>query len=364
MPLLAMATLCSAESHYAYLASAGHGEHAGLFLTEFNVETGQLEIAEKVAPAPHPFFLQLTATGSHLLAAYNLERGTAEPGYVVSYDIDPRTKKLQKRSQAETHGKLPLHLDLRPQGNALVVANYQTPTVSSVQVHSDGSLTASNRPQILAGSSIHPQRQAHSFPHSISFHPSGTLAYACDRGSDRIYSYRYTEEGLVPTDPPYLSVRPGSGPRHMAFHPDEKRAYVVNEIGGSVTTFSIDATTGSISEGPSYPLVPGTFHGENYSAEIALHPNSNYLYATNRGHDSISVFRVGNAAALEPIQNIPCGGQHPRYFAIDPTGKWLLCSNRHTDSVSIFSIDRVSGLLTATDKQLSIPVPLHLVFIR
>lgn len=356
------ATLADAEGLQAYLACAG--DNAGIHRIVFDPDEGNIALAERVADGPNPFFLGASSDGRFLYATCRDDSLGERSGIFQSYSISPDNGSLLLLEEVPTEGSIPVHFTIAPKGRFAAVSHYLTPTVLTLPLHPDGSLGTLTVPQTLEGSSIHPQRQSHSYPHSITFHPSSRFAYVCDRGSDRIATFAVDPitGQLASANPAYARLRPGAGPRHMAFHPDQKRAYVINEINGSITELTIDSKTGAVQEGPSYPTLPETFLGENFSAEVAVHPNGKTIYASNRGHDSIAVFAVGEGVELKRIQIVPSGGQHPRHFTIDPTGNWLLVSNRHSDRISVFRISLETGRLDSTDNDLLISQPLHLVF--
>ena len=343
-----------------YLGSAAPAPAAGLYRAHFDPDTGTFSDLRQLAP-DQPFFFRLSTDG-HTLYATGHEGASETPGVLRSYSVKA-DKSLTLTDTQTFPGKVPLHLSLSPDARFALVANYLTANVHSLPLLPGGDLAPAVDTVTLTGSGIHPDRQNHAYPHSVNYSPDGRFAFVCDRGADRIASYAVNvEHGTLTALERQVMTRPGSGPRHLAFHPDGQRAYVINEINGSLTAYHYDRTTGHLQEGPSYPTVATDDATLNFSAEVAVHPQGGYVYTSNRGPDTLTVFAVGAGTQLEWIQTIPSGGQHPRYFAIDPTGRWLLCSNRHSDRVTIFALNPQTGQLTPTPQHLDLPVPLGLAF--
>lgn len=349
-----------------FVGSAGGPEQApGLFAATFDSTTGTLTAPARLATG-QPFFFLLNRAGDRLYATGHDGEG-ATPSVLRTYAVDPASAALTLRAIQPLGGKVPVHATLTPDAHFALVAHYLTPTVVCLAVpcggpaHPAPSTVAAS--VTLTGASLSPDRQDHAYPHSVNLSPDGHFAYVCDRGADRIAAFVLDRAtgALTPLDRPILT-RPGAGPRHLTFHPDGTRAYVVNEINGSLTVYRHDPVSGHLTEGASYPAIPGDFTGENLSAEVRVHPNGRFVYVSNRGPDTLAGFAIGDGDRLSPVQTIASGGAHPRYFVIDPTGRWLLCSNRLSDSVTVFALNPSSGRLTRTAHPLTVPTPLGLVF--
>jgi 6-phosphogluconolactonase len=181
-----------------------------------------------------------------------------------------------------------------------------------------------------------------------------------DLGADKIFIYRFNAQdgSLAPNNPPFANIAPGSGPRHLAFHPNGKWIYVISEIASTVTAFNWNPENGALEEFQTVSALPENFKGVNTSAEIAVHPNGKFLYASNRGDDSVAIFAIDQTTGkLTLVGHISCGGKTPRFFTFDPTGKWLLCSNHGSDNTVVFRVDEKTGKLTQTGQPVSVPYP-------
>jgi len=216
------------------------------------------------------------------------------------------------------------------------------------------------------GSSVNHERQLGPHAHMINVTPDNRFALAADLGLDQLLVYRFdaTNGSLAPNDPPFGKVNPGLGPRHFAFHPDGKYVYVISEMGSAITTFSYSARDGNLQEIETVSTLPKDFKGKNYCAEIAVHPSGKFLYASNRGHDSIAVLAIDAAkGALTPIEHVSTQGKTPRNFAIDPTGSYIFAANQDTNNIVIFRIDPKSGRLTPTGEMVEVGSPVCVTFV-
>ncbi|MBK1879329.1 lactonase family protein [Pelagicoccus mobilis] len=342
-----------------YIASADNEGQAGIYLAHFDPNDGSLSTPSKLI-GERPFFFKLSANGEHLYLTTH--QGQSDNAAALhSYRIEPDNT-LAPLNSVPFPGRIPLHIDLHPEGTHALVANYLTPTVVSIAIREDGSLSQVTDEVTLTGSSIHPKRQDHSYPHSSFFSPDGKYAYVCDRGTDRLGSYAFdpSNDTLTPLTRPIVA-RPGAGPRHLAWHPDGTGLFVINEINGSLTHYAYDTATGYLSEGNTYPTTAPDQTAENFSAEVRIHPNGKFIYASNRGPDTLAVFKIADDHSLTLVQRISSGGQHPRYFEIHPSGEWLIVSNKNSDNLTLFSLDPATGQLTAKSNT-PFPAPTGLAF--
>jgi 6-phosphogluconolactonase len=210
------------------------------------------------------------------------------------------------------------------------------------------------------GSGVNPQRQTHAYAHSIITDPDNKFALTADLGLDKLFVYHFDarDGSLQPNDPPFVSVKPGSGARHVKFHPNGKWVYLITEIGCTVVAFNWNATNGSLTEFQTVSTLPADFKGVSTCAEVLVHPNGKFLYGSNRGHDSLAVFSIDQTTGrLTLLECVPSGGKWPRNFAFDPTGKWIICANHDSNNVLVFRIDENTGRLTQTGPPVSMPTP-------
>jgi 6-phosphogluconolactonase len=238
--------------------------------------------------------------------------------------------------------------------------------VAVVPVGGDGRLGKTSSFIQFTGKGVNPARQEAPHAHSINLSPDGRYAIAADLGLDqlRVYHFDPRKGTLSPNEVPFARTNPGAGPRHFVFRPDGKFVYVVNELQSSVTTFRWDAQHGTLREMQTVSALPTGFQGVSTCAEIRVHPNGKFVYASNRGHDSLAVFTIdARSGALSLVQHVPTGGRTPRNFALDPSGKWLFAENQDSGSVVIFKVDGKTGQLMPSGESLKVPSPVCLRFL-
>ena len=210
------------------------------------------------------------------------------------------------------------------------------------------------------GSSVNPQRQRSAHAHSIRIDPTNRFVLVGDLGLDKVFVYRFNarDGSMQPNEPPFVKVAPGAGSRHLAFHPNGRFVYVLTEMGSTVIAYAWDSVRGTLTEIETVSTLPDGFKGVNNCAEIAVHPNGRFLYASNRGHDSLAVFGIdARTGRLTLVEHVPTQGNSPRNFAFDPTARWLLVTNHGSDNAVVFRIDENTGRLTETGPPVSVPSP-------
>jgi len=274
---------------------------------------------------------------------------------------------LKLLNRVSSHGAGPCHVAVDQAGHWLYAANYNSGSMAAIPIREDGGLGEGGGSVQHAGSSANPQRQRGPHAHSANLAPDGRFLLAADLGLDQILVYRLDagKGSFIPNDPPFAKVAPGSGPRHMAFSRDGRFAYAVNEMLATVTAFRYDAAGGRLEELQTVSMTAADYTGAKSGAEIAVHPNGRFLYASNRGDSTVAVFRVDEGkGTLTAVERTPTGGKTPRNFAIDPTGAWLLAANQDSGSVVPFRIDAGSGRLSASGKAIEVISPVCIVFVK
>jgi 6-phosphogluconolactonase len=282
--------------------------------------------------------------------------------------VDPRSGALTLLNQQSSVGDGPCYLIVDKAGKNVLVANYGGGSVSVLPVGADGKLGEATAAIQHHGSSVNPQRQKEPHAHSINLDAANRFAFVADLGMDKVLIYKFdtTKGTLVANDPLSASVNPGAGPRHFAFHPGGRYAYVINEIQCTVTAFLYDASRGALTELQTISTLPdGEQVKPAYStAEVQVHPSGKFLYGSNRGHDSIAVFAIDQKTGkLTRVENEPTQGKTPRNFGIDPTGAYLLAANQNSDSIVVFRIDPSTGALTPTGQSVAAPSPVCVKFV-
>ena len=351
--------------YIAYVGTYTRGDSKGIYAYRFNANTGKFTPIGLVAETSNPSFLAIHPNHRFLYAVNEINTFEGQPGGSVSaFAIDTASGKLKALNAVSSGGPGPCHVSLDKSGKWLFVANYGGGSVSAYPVQADGSLGKATAFVQHAGSSVNPQRQRRPYAHSANPSPDGRFVLVADLGMDQVLTYPIdASKGMATTPSTVAKIEPGSGPRHMAFAPKGKFAYLVSEMAATVTAFTYDPAKGSLKQLQTISMLPKDFTGAKGAAEIAIDPNGKFLYATNRGHDSLAVFAIdGKKGTLTSVDTVPTQGKNPRHFAIDPSGKFLLAENQDTTNVVEFRIDGKTGKLTPTGDKLDIGFPVCLVF--
>jgi 6-phosphogluconolactonase len=346
----------NAADMYVYFGTHRSGPGIGFSLAHFDTDTGALTKPEFITEAVEPAFFVIHPDGKHLYTC-NSSKTT---GSVSAYEIDPKTGKLTLLNQKPAGGADPSYITLDKTCHYALVANYQGGNISVLAIKPDHSLGDQTGFAQHTGHSVNPERQTRPFAHSIIVDPGNRFALVADLGLDKVFVYRFNEQdgSLTPNDPPFATVKPGSGPRHVKFHPNGKWVYVINEMGGTVTGFKWNTAKGSLTEFQTISTLPEGFKGTNTCAELVIHPNGRFLYSSNRGHDSIAVFAIDQKTGkLTLVERVSSQGKWPRNFTFDPTGKWILCSNHNSDNAVVFRVDENTGKLTQVGQPVEVPYP-------
>lgn len=333
----------------------------GIYLFEMDRESGKLAERRLAAEAENPSFIAVHPSGRFLYSVGEISNFEGSPaGAVSAFSFDSARGKLVLLNQQSSGGAGPCHVSLDPEGKVVLVANYGGGNVSTFPVNNDGSLGERGGFMQHAGSGPDEKRQQGPHAHSINTDASGRFALAADLGIDQVLIYRLntSDGGLEPADPPAAALAGGAGPRHLAFHPNSRVLYVINELDSTITAFTFDPASGAISELQTISTLPAGFGGVNHPAEVLVHPSGEFLYGSNRGHDSLAIFAIGEDGRLKAIGHESTRGKNPRNFGIDPSGRFLIVANQDSNSVVSFRVDPDSGRLMATGDvhEVSMPV--------
>lgn len=348
-----------AASWNVFVGTYTNGESEGIYRLAFDDETGEASPAVLAGKAENPNFLSLHPSLPVLYACARAEGGDV----TLSFHIDAATGDLAPLNEQPAGGKGPCHVAVSPDGALAAIANYGDGTVSVYPVGADGALSAASGFFQHEGSGPNEKRQQGPHAHSVNFDASGRYLVVADLGTDKLMVYKRAGDTVIPNDPPFGVAPAGGGPRHFAFHPSLPVAYGVNEMGNSVTVYQWNVETGALAAAQSVPTLPADFDGENTTADIEVHPSGRFVYASNRGDDSIAVFAVDSQTGmLTPRGQTKTGGKRPRNFTQDPTGKYLLAANQDTNDIFVFRIDQETGALTPTGQRIEVGSPVCLVF--
>ena len=344
------------------------GKAEGIYIYHLDPTSGELTYAATVKGdgTVNPSFLTLAPDKSCLYAVNEITGGKGPHGTVSAFAIDPETRHLSYLNQQSTHGLAPCYASIEPEGRYCLVANYETGSVCVLPVREDGRLGEATDTVQFSGSGPHPERQSGPHAHMILPSPNRSLILAVDLGTDRLMAFRFdTERGtLIPADPPWTQMPPGTGPRHMAFHPHRPFTYVISELQSTVTVFHSVEQRGTFEAVQTISTLPDDFKGQNLGAEIKIAPSGRFVYASNRGADSLAIYAVDQQTGkLSVVGHESSQGIGPRDFTIDPSGALLLVANQDTDTVVSFWINQDSGMLTATGHVAKVPTPVCLTCI-
>lgn len=362
----------AAPAKHSYLMYVGTytedgSKSKGIYAYRYAPDGGAIKPIGLAAETVNPSFLAVHPNHRFLYAVNEVGNYKGEKsGAVSAFAIDHVTGKLTLLNQVASKGADPCYITVDKTGKFVLVANYTGGSVAVFPVLEDGRLGETSAFVQHKGHGANPERQEGPHAHSIDLSSDNRFAMVDDLGLDEtlVYKFDSTKGSLTLNDPPFAKADPGSGPRHFAFAPNGKFAYVINEMGKSVSAFSFDSKAGMLRPLQSISTLPKGFAGQNDDAEIEVHPSGKYLYASNRGHDSIAVFAVdANKGTLAVIEDVSTKGQTPRSFEIDPAGKLLFVANEKSDNIVIFRIDTQSGRLRPTGQVLDVVEPVCVKFV-
>jgi 6-phosphogluconolactonase len=333
----------------------------GIYHVRLDLATGALGRPELAGEVANPSFLAIHPTCKFV---YAVSEAGGKDATVNAFAVAPETGKLTFLNRQPTRGNGPCYVSVDKEGRAALAADYGSGSVCSMPIGADGRLAEAASFIQHTGSGPNAARQKGPHAHCIDIDPTNRFALAADLGLDKILVYRFdaAKATLTPNDPPAASVAPGAGPRHIAFHPSGKFVYVINEIASTVTAFAYDGRRGTMSELGSVPTLPADFKGASSTAEIEAHLSGKFLYGSNRGHDSIAIFAVGDDGNLRPLGHQSTQGKTPRGFGIDPTGAWLVAANQGSDTIVVFRIDPETGGLKPTGATVNVGSPVCVKF--
>jgi 6-phosphogluconolactonase len=359
-----------ANSMLVYFGTYTGKKSKGIYVARFDADSGRLSAPELAAEIASPSFLAVHPKGEFLYAVNEVGNYQGQKaGAVSAFAIDAATGKLSLLNQQSSGGSGPCHLVTDQQGRNVLVANYGGGSVAVLPVQKDGALRPASSFIQHTGSSVNKGRQEAPHAHGIYLDPANRFAYVPDLGLDTVLIYRFdARQGtLTANDPPVASVAPGAGPRHFAFHPKGRFAYVINEMVCTVTAFACDPKRGALAELQTLSTLPaGETVQPGYStAELFTHPMGKFLYGSNRGHDTIVAYAIdAKTGRLTLVGHTPTQGKIPRSFGLDPTGRWLLAANQNSDTVVVFSIEPQTGRLTPTGQTVEVGAPVAVEFVR
>ncbi|HLK65299.1 MAG TPA: lactonase family protein [Bryobacteraceae bacterium] len=371
LSLLAAACTClptvaaGANEFLVYVGTYTRQNSKGIYAWRFDAGTGKLTSLGLEGETSNPSFLAVSPNHRFLYAVNENNTFEGQPaGSVTAFSINAETGALKQLNQVSTVGPGPCHVAVDKSGKWVFVANYGGGSVAAYPVQEDGSLGKASTFVQHTGSSANPQRQKRPYGHSANPSPDGRFVLVADLGLDQVLTYPLDKtKGMLDKPSSIARIEPGSGPRHLAFDPKGKFAYLASEMAATVTAFSYDSGKGELHQLQTISMLPPDFTGTKAAAEIAVHPSGKFVYASNRGHDSIVIYSVDpSKGTLTAVDYVPTQGKNPRNFAIDPTGNYLFAANQDTANVVVFRIDTKTGRLTPTGDRLDVPFPVCVAF--
>lgn len=366
LSVLLFVTFCtSAQNFYLFIGTYTTKDSKGIYVYNFNAATGAASWVSNTDSAANPSYLAIAPNQKYVYAVN--ETHGENGGKVSAYTFDKATGKLTLLNQQSTGGADPCYVSVSKNNNWVAVANYSGGSCAAFAANRDGSLQPYSQLLQDSGNGANLKRQEKAHVHSTVFSPSQDYLFTPDLGTDKVMIYKFTQnisKPLTPATRPYTPISPGNGPRHLTFHPNQKFAYLIQELSGTVGVYRY--SNGDLTSIQSLATHPAGFKGNIGSADIHVSPDGKFLYASNRGDENtITIFSVNAVTgkiALKGYQSVL--GKTPRNFIIDPTGNYLLAANQDSDNIVIFKRNKQTGLLTPTGKQIKISMPVCLQMIN
>jgi len=353
--------------YFVFIGTYTGGAGGGIHVCRFSAQGPELDLVGLAAEAINPSFLCVHPSGRFLYAVSEVSRHMGQPaGLVMAYAIDLKAGALAFLNQVLSRGAGPCHISTDRTGRTALVSNYAGGSVASIRILEDGSLGSSM--SVLRFSDLCRNGQPGQKSHAHGAFVSGDNRFVVvpDLGLNRLWVYRLesSKGTLEPAEISKSDLEPGAGPRHFAFHPTGHYGYAICETDSTVRAFHFDRVRGSLRQFDSVSILPPGYLGSNIAAEIQIDRGGRYLYATNRGADSIAVLAIREEGRLELVENVGSGGKTPRHFSIDPTDSYLLAANQDSGNVVLFSRDRAGGRLEETGRRVAVNKPACIVFVR
>jgi len=339
----------------------------GIYAYRYDAATQEITPLGLAAETTNPSWVALHPNGRFLYAVNEVQHYSGpNSGGVSAFSVDRATGKLTFLNEVSSRGADPCYITVDKTGKYVLVANYTGGSIAAFPISEDGKLGEASAFVQHTGHGPDAKRQEAPHAHSIDLSPDNRFATVDDLGLDKLLVYKFdaSKGTLTPNDPPFAKLDPAAGPRHFALHPSGKFGYVISEMHSTVTLFSADLKAGTFHPVQTVSTLPDNFKGPNDDAEVEVHPSGKFLYASNRGHDSIAVFAIDSTkGTLTLVEHTSTQGKTPRNFAIDPTGRLLFAENQESDNIVVFRIDEKTGKLTPTGKILEVGQPVSVKFL-
>lgn len=350
-----------------YVGTYTRGASEGIYIYRMNLASGELRRESVVKGIVNPSYLSIDRERKFLYSVSETGDGDGKPsGALSAFAIDQQNGSLKFLNQQATRGTSPCYVSLIGDGGRrfALVANYSSGSVSVLPIEGDGRLGATREVIQHRGGGPNRERQAGPHAHCVVPDDNDRHAFAVDLGVDKVLTYRFDAPAGKLTEHASVAVKPGAGPRHIAFHPSRKYAYVINELDSTITALDYRAAEATFAVKNTVSTLPPDFAGENSCADIHVAPSGKFLYGSNRGHDSVVVFAIDERGGeLKYVEHTPTRGKTPRNFVVDPSGAFLLAANQNSDSIAVFRIDQARGTLSPVGDVVQSPTPVCLKLI-
>ena len=363
--------LCSAafaqNDYFMLVGTYTSGTSHGVYVYDFNTSNADARITDSVKIA-NPSYLAISPNKKFVYAVSEAADAKNKGGSIASFSFNNITGALNLLNQQPSNGNNPCYVSADKSGRWVIAGNYSSGTLAVLPVFKNGFLDAPITTIQHTGQSVKADRQKSPHVHSTVLSPDNKFLFVPDLGIDKVMIYRFDKRSgaLTAAAQPFVSAKPGAGPRHFDFHPNKKYAYLVEELTGTVAAYRYHSKTGELSLIQNISTVPANFTAFAGSADIHVSPDGHFLYASNRGEsNTIAIFSIDKKSGLlSSVGHQSTMGKTPRNFNFDPTGNFLLVANQNSDEIVIFKIDKKTGLLTDTGKRIGVSKPVCIKWIR
>ena len=351
--------LAADDGLLVFVSAFGKGDAGAIHALRVDTKSGQVKPVHRTTNVENPFFLALSPDRKFLYSIHADNFSDDVNDEIAAFRLEGDSGRMKLINRQSALGTTACYLDVDATGRTLVVANYSSGSVASLPVGKDGSLGKAATFVQHKGGSVNPTRQAGPHAHCFVISPDNRFVLSADLGLDQVLSYRLDADDAKLTIPrqPFVRTPAGAGPRHLTFHPNGRWVYVIHELSNAVSVLDYNKRSGVLIERQTLSTLPADFDGTSYCADVKVTPDGRFVYGTNRGHDSIAIYRVGKSGKLTTVAIVPSLGKGPQNLAITPDGRLLLCANMPGGNVAVFRIDSKSGGLKSGGDPIKIPSP-------
>jgi 6-phosphogluconolactonase len=371
---IAALTSCTGSTEHAntmkfYVGSSNGNLSHSIYLCELDPLAGSFAVLDSFAGARGGSYLALAPEENYLFAI-NQEQWDQESKHstVTSFSIGPGTLVLKPINSQSSEGSDICHIYCSKEGDFIFAANYGSGHATALPVGENGEIAPASSVVIGEGAGPVESRQQGPHAHQVMLDPGQNFLLVPDLGTDRVMIYTFDpESGILTPNPvqPFFQLAPGSGPRHLAFHPDGKSLFIVNELNSTLTACIYNGADGTITEVNTISTVEEWHQGMKYPAAVRVHPDGSFVYASTRGENScITTFKINKDRSVSRMQVVEHVPAWPREFNVDPSGRFLLVAGERSNEIRLYSIDPENGLLTATESIVKLPAPACILFVQ